>query len=230
MHIGGCKIEVTRKRIKHLYLRMKEPGCVEVSAPKHWPGGYIQSVLEARSDWIKEQQQKLLQRQLATPKFQSYEDHAEVFFEGQSYRLNAVLKSAFPHLGAVTLCQKNKTLTLSLSDPSNLDARKKQLDKWLRAELKGRITQLLEQWQPIMEVAASDFGVRKMKTRWGSCNIRTHKIWLNFDLIAKAPESLEYVVVHELTHLYERYHNKRFYSLMAHYLPDWRERKQRLNS
>lgn len=230
MYVGDCKVEITRKRIKHLYLRIKEPGCVHVSAPKHWPGDYIQSVIEARSEWIKEQQQKLLQRQETTPRAQSYEDHEEIVVEGQSYCLKAVRKSAFPQLSAVTLCRETKTLTLSMSDPSNLEARKKQLDKWLRAQLKERIAQLLEHWQPIMGVAASDFGVRKMKTRWGSCNIRTHKIWLNFDLMSKAAESLEYVVVHELTHLYERYHNKRFYRLMDTYLPDWRERKQRLNS
>lgn len=229
MYVGGYKVEITRKPIKHLYLRIREPGCVQVSAPKRWPGHYIQSVLEARIDWIKEQQAKLVQRQSELPPAPSYENGSTIVIEGKHHRLYATLKSNNSPSGAVAICEKTSALTLHLPDPENLEARKKQLDKWLRAQLKDRIAQLLDYWQPVMGVKASAFGVRKMKTRWGSCNIRTHKIWLSFDLIHKAPESLEYVVVHELTHLYERYHNKRFYHLMDQYLPDWRERKQRLN-
>ncbi|HAS23318.1 MAG TPA: M48 family peptidase, partial [Idiomarina loihiensis] len=80
-----------------------------------------------------------------------------------------------------------------------------------------------------MGAYSNSFGIRAMKTRWGSCNIRSKKIWLNLELVKKPVECLEYVLVHELTHLFERYHNARFYALMDEFLPDWRERKKLTN-
>ena len=68
-----------------------------------------------------------------------------------------------------------------------------------------------------------------MKTCWGTCNIRAQRIWLNLELIKKPPECLEYVVVHELTHLLERTHNKRFQTFMTQFMPTWRTQKQVLN-
>ena len=80
-----------------------------------------------------------------------------------------------------------------------------------------------------MGVNVWDFGVKQMKTRWGTCNIRDHRIWLNLELAKKRPELLEYVVIHEMVHLLERLHNKRFYAHMSHFLPHWKELKNELN-
>jgi len=98
------------------------------------------------------------------------------------------------------------------------------LTEWYRAELKREIPKLIEKWQRIMKVDVRDFGVKRMKTRWGTCNIRAKRIWLSLELAKKDPKCLEYVVVHEMVHLLERLHNKRFYRLMDQFLPDWRER------
>lgn len=99
----------------------------------------------------------------------------------------------------------------------------------LRAPMKRRITELLPIWEQRMQVRASSFGIRKMKTRWGSCNIRTKKIWLSLALAAKDEDLLEYVLVHELVHLKEAGHNARFYGFMDEFMPDWREKHKRLN-
>ena len=69
-----------------------------------------------------------------------------------------------------------------------------------------------------------------MKTKWGSCNIQARRIWLNLELVKKSPRCLEYIIVHEMIHLLERYHNARFYSYLTKYLPDWPERRKELNS
>ena len=68
-----------------------------------------------------------------------------------------------------------------------------------------------------------------MKTRWGTCNVKEGRIWLNLQLAKKPPECLEYVIIHELTHLLEPGHNQRFYQLMDRFLPDWRRVHQELN-
>lgn len=220
MQIGPHQVVIERKRTKHLYLRVKNATQVHVSAPRQWPHEEIVAIIEARSDWITAQQQKFAQRpELA---IQPLVNDAQIPYRGQHYRLR--LKR-----GSKRVTVDGSDIVVRLARPDDEAAVSRVLDCWYREQLKRRIEELLSQWQPVMQVQANDFGVRKMKTRWGSCNIQRKKIWLNFDLIKKSPQSLEYVVVHELTHLYERYHNARFYALMDKFLPDWSERRHRLN-
>lgn len=96
-------------------------------------------------------------------------------------------------------------------------------------QMKAAILSLAAKWEPLMGVRSSGFTIREMKTRWGSCTVSTGKIRLNLRLAAKPRECLEYVLVHELCHLLEPSHNQRFHALMDQFLPDWRERKKRLN-
>ncbi len=85
-----------------------------------------------------------------------------------------------------------------------------------------------EKWESFLGVQTTERRVRKMKTRWGSCNVKERRIWLSSYLGAYPEECLEYVIVHELCHLLERGHNKRFYALVASCLPDWKERRAKL--
>ena len=220
MQIGPHQVVIERKRTKHLYLKIKNATQVHISAPRGWPEDDIVAIVESRSAWITEQQQKFAQRpELAQ---QPLQNGALVPFRGRDYRL--VLKA-----GRRDVSVHDNDVVVCLAKPDDEASVARLLDDWYRRQLRCDIGTLLNHWQPIMAVQASGFGVRKMKTRWGSCNIRSKKIWLNFDLIKKSPHSLEYVVVHELTHLYERYHNARFYALMDKFLPDWSERRHRLN-
>jgi predicted metal-dependent hydrolase len=82
---------------------------------------------------------------------------------------------------------------------------------------------LIARWEQIIGVNVADWGIKKMKTRWGSCNTRARRIWMNLSLIRKPQLCLEYVLVHELVHLLEASHNQRFYALMTQYMPNWRE-------
>lgn len=104
------------------------------------------------------------------------------------------------------------------------------LNAWYREELKQRALVLLERWQPIIGKEARGWGIKKMKTKWGSCNPETGRIWLNLELAKKPPECLEYILVHELTHLHERHHNSRFKTLIDGYLPNWRISQKTLNT
>lgn len=222
MLIGEHQVIVTRKPIKHMYLRVKNAYQVHVSVPRHWPDTAIVEIVQARSGWITAQQQRLSQRPSSVA--QPMVSGAEIRFRGSSYRLR--IEHGKGPTG-VTLAGGELIVTTRRREQTSHYG--KAIEHWYRQQLKSQIAALLARWQPIMQVTASDFGVRKMKTRWGSCNIHSKKIWLNLELIKKSPESLEYVVVHELTHLYERYHNARFYALMDKYLPDWSERRYRLN-
>ena len=87
----------------------------------------------------------------------------------------------------------------------------------------------IEKWQRVMKVQASDWGIRKMKTKWGSCNTTSRRLWLNLELAKKPPQCVEYIVVHELVHLLERHHNDRFIALMNKFMPQWGQYRTMLN-
>jgi predicted metal-dependent hydrolase len=74
------------------------------------------------------------------------------------------------------------------------------------------------------------WGIKRMKTKWGTCNPDARRIWLNLELAKKPVQCLEYLIVHELVHLMERRHNERFTALMDHHLPDWKARRVLLNA
>lgn len=97
-----------------------------------------------------------------------------------------------------------------------------------KARLAVRVPELIAYWQQRLGVECAGWRCRKMRTRWGSCNIRTARINLNLVLGATEDTLLEYVIVHELVHLHERYHNSRFYQWLEQMLPDWKEREASL--
>jgi len=104
------------------------------------------------------------------------------------------------------------------------------LSEWYRRELARAVPPLLARAETIVGKSAAEWRIKNMKTKWGTCNIRARRIWLNLQL-AKYPVScLEYIIIHELTHLWERYHNAHFKSLMDKFCPDWRERKKIVNT
>ena len=112
----------------------------------------------------------------------------------------------------------------------SLEKREAILEEWYREQLKAAAEPLLTEWQKRMDVTIGKFFVRKMKTKWGSCNPDRGTIRLNTELAKKPRECLEYIIVHELTHLFERTHNERFVKLMDEFLPGWRARREVLNA
>ncbi len=109
------------------------------------------------------------------------------------------------------------------------DKREQFLNYWYRRHMKLLVPGLISQWEPVIGVQAVDWGIKKMKTRWDSCNVRDHRVWLNLELAKKSPPCLEYVLVHEMVHLLERHHNERFKALMDRFMPQWRLYRDELN-
>ena len=103
------------------------------------------------------------------------------------------------------------------------------MDEWYRAQLKELLPPVIAKWEKRMGVHLNEFAIKKMKTKWGTCNREARRIWLNLELAKKPFECIEYIVVHEMVHLLERNHNDRFVALMDRYLPEWKELKKELN-
>jgi predicted metal-dependent hydrolase len=110
-----------------------------------------------------------------------------------------------------------------------VEQRRALLDRWYRAQLRAVIPALIAKWEPVIGVSVPRWSIRRMKTKWGSCNRESGHIWFNVELAKKHPDSLEYIVVHEMTHHRERSHGERFTKLMDEFMHDWRSRRDLLN-
>jgi predicted metal-dependent hydrolase len=104
------------------------------------------------------------------------------------------------------------------------------MQAWQRRELRDRAEPLVDKLAGIMGVRRPSLGIKRMKTRWGSCNPAAPRIWLNLELAKKAPDCIEYLVVHELAHLIEPNHGERFIALMDRFMPRWRIVRDELNA
>ena len=120
-------------------------------------------------------------------------------------------------------------LDLYVRPGATVEQREAVLLAWYRDQLKTLIPALLEKWQPILGVQVADWGIKKMKTKWGSCNPASRRVWFNLELAKKPVQCLDYIVVHELLHLLERQHSERFSALMDAHVPTWRQIREILN-
>ncbi len=222
--VAGIVVQIVRKSVKNLYLRINpSDGQVRVVAPLTTRDEAIHRVVNDQFDWIRRQQEKFTVQPFSLPlRLVSGERH---YFLGQCYHLR-VHERADRH--QFVLCGVSE-LELYVRPGSDVSQREAILSSWYRAQLKTLIPPLLGKWQPALGVQVAVWGIKRMKTRWGSCNPSARRIWLNLELIKKPVSCLEYVVVHELLHFYERYHNRHFKALLDQYLPNWRQEQQRLN-
>jgi predicted metal-dependent hydrolase len=223
--VGDIEIELIKKNIKNLHLSVLPPdGRVRISAPKKLDDETIRLFAVSKLSWIKKQQVKF-QNQERQPErdFVSGESH---YFLGERYLLNVIYTNKRKQGVEV----RNKTyLDLFVRENSNKEQREKVMREWYRRKLKALIPPLIEKWEPIIGVEVDAWGVKLMKTRWGSCNTTARRIWLNLELAKKNPVCLEYIVVHEMVHLLERLHNEKFVAYMDKFLPDWRSTRAELN-
>ena len=224
LQIGAIEMQLNRKAIKNLHISVMPPdGRVRVSAPESMTDAAIRMAVISRIPWIKKQQGNFAkQPRQSDREMVSGECH---YLWGKPHRLN-VVECAGRHEVQVG-CGK---IHLYVNTGTSLENRALVLSEHYREVLKTRIAALLEYWRPEVGVVVTNWGVKKMKTKWGSCNAEARRIWLNLELAKKPAECLEYILVHELVHLLERKHNERFKAYMDELLPNWQGRRDLLNS
>ena len=224
LKIGTLMVEVVRKSIKSLRLVVyRATGKVRIAVPLRVSEAEVREVVTARLDWIRQQQGKFaLHIQPAPLEYVTGEIHP---FQGRHYRLNVIEEVSTPRV-----VQQADCLEMQVRPNSDLTQRAAVLSAWYRAQLQAQIPALIAHWQPIMGVQVAEWRIKHMKTKWGTCNTRVGRIWLNLELAKYPLACLEYVVVHEMTHLLEPSHNARFKTLMDQFMPNWRECKKVLNA
>ena len=221
--VGNITVDVVRKDIKHAYLRVDPPdGRVRLSAPLRLSAEALRAFAVSKVGWIERQRSKIHARADAIPLTFVDGDCLEVW--GAPATLEVSEKNAPPALAL-------KGIRLHLQVQPGTDVKKRQalVEAWYRDQLKTAVLQLLARWEPLIGVKVKQVTLRKMKTRWGSCSTQARTIRLNSELARQSRQYLEYVVVHELTHLLEPSHNARFRSLMDQFLPGWRTTRRELN-
>lgn len=221
--INGQSIEVTKKNIKNIYLRVHpSEGRIALSAPKHISDETIRLFILSKLDWIKQRNEKVQQQAKLSP--QKYVVGESHYVWGKEYILYVIEKNA-----PISIELTQNIMQLCVRPGASLDTKKQFVNSWSRQQLRLKAEPLIEKWCPILGVSINKLYVRKMKSYWGSCNTGKETIRLNTEIVKKPFECLEYVVVHELVHLLEASHNKKFHALMTKFLPDWKQRKQLLN-
>ncbi len=222
--VGNIDIDVIRKNIKNIHLSVYPPdGRVRLAVPEKMNDEAIRIFAVSKLAWITKQRKRFGTQERQTEReFVSGESH---YYFGARYLLNVVetTKKQYAEL------RGNKYIDLYVRPDSTAEKREKIMSDWYRQSLKKVIPDFIKKWEEIMGVTVNDWGVKLMKTRWGTCNVQDKRIWINLELAKKNPRCLEYIIVHEMVHLLERHHNGKFKAYMDKFLPNWKIIKDELN-
>ncbi len=223
LNVGGIEVDVVYKEIKNLHIGVYPPmGRVRVAAPERLGDDQVRLAVIGRMSWIKKQQDVLRTAERQTIReMVTGESH---YVWGERLRLTVIECPVRAHLTV-----DGDRLLLRLPEGASAARRREVLDRWYRQRLLEAIPGVLAKWHSEVGVRVPSWGIRRMKTKWGSCNRKTGHVLFNVELAKRHPESLEYVAVHEMTHLVERGHGERFSRLMDRTMLDWRARRDLLN-
>jgi len=223
IHLGDIAVDVIRKDIKNVHLSIHPPtGRVRIAAPERMSVDTIRVFAIAKLGWIKRHQKKFREQERETPR--DYLERESHYLWGRRYLLSLVEEEAAP---AIQL--RHNRLVLRVRPGTNKDLKEAILYKWYRERVREAAPPMIEKWQRLMHISVENFFVQRMKTKWGSCNDERRTIRLNSELAKKPRECLEYIVVHEMVHLFERTHNQRFIALMDQFMPKWESYRENLN-
>ena len=222
--VRGVSAEVVRKDIKNLHMGVYPPnGRVRVAVPLRLDDDAVRLALISRLGWIRRQQAGFEnQDRQSQREFVTGESH---YFNGRRYRLDVIERRGLPAVRLVN----NTTMELRIRPGTDRDTREAVLHRWYRHRLRDQLPSLLAKWEPKVGVTVADLRIKKMKTRWGSCNAEARRIWMNLELAKKPVSCLTYILVHEMVHFLERDHNDRFRELMNRLMPQWRLHRDKLN-
>jgi len=212
-------IIIKRKKVKNIYLKVTPDLEVILTAPYEVKDEFLNKFVEKKKNWIKE---KL------------------AFFSKVKIQKEYVSGENFEYLGKnfiFKVVESKEELVkidgnycfLYVKEKNNFSKKQKLVENWYRNEATKLFQEIVDKYAQIIDKKPSKITIRKMKTRWGSCNFNTSYITLNLELIKKQKECIEYVIFHELAHLIYPNHSKRFYNYLAIYMPDWKKRREKLN-
>lgn len=221
--LDGIPAQICYKNIKNLYLRVRD-GYIELSVPQRTAQRDLENFVRRRRAWIDERLQLLRVR--AEKSVPLYAEGERIWLWGQEYPLVCVPLTR----GKAYAEYANGTIVLHAAQAADVNVRRAAIEAFYRAELAAAIEREAPSCETVVGKHAALWRIRTMKTRWGSCNVCTAAITLNLQLAQYDVRALRYVITHELTHLWVRGHDVRFYARMDRYFPNWRNVRRELNA
>jgi predicted metal-dependent hydrolase len=218
-------IDVVKKDIKNMHLAVYPPtGRIRIASPIDVNDEAIRLFAISKIRWIKKHQKNFYEQLREAPReYITGESH---YFDGKRYLLSVIER-----YGKHELKIKNKSyIELYVSPIATIEAKEKVFNGWYRDHLKEIVPDIIKNWEEKTSLNCEYWDIKKMRTRWGSCNIEKSKIILNLELAKKPRHCLEYVIVHELMHFFERNHNDHFKGLLDKYMPNWKTYKRELDN
>lgn len=223
IEVRGIAVEVVRKNIKNLHIGVYPPdGRVRVAVPQGFDDEALRHAVASRITWIRKKQRSFQEQARQTER--EYATGESLYVWGQRHRLRVVAGDK----AEVSLKSKD-ALLLTAPASYTREQREAVVTGWYREQLKAVVPEVVERWAAAVGVEAPEWRVRRMKTKWGSCNREARRIWLNLELAKKPRECLDYIVVHELAHLVERGHGRPFHALLGSVMPSWATYQAELN-
>ena len=220
--VSGIDVQVNKKNIKNMHLSVKPPlGNVVVSAPLLMSQKSIENFVRLNSGWIKKQQEKFINQPRMTAR--QYVSGETYYIFGKQFFLEFVSasKKSFKIDG-------NK-IVLGMKANSTVEQREKFVREKFRQILIEQLERLIPKWEKTTNLYCESFKTKYMLTRWGTCNSKAKRIWINLQMVEKPLDCLEYIILHELIHLKISNHGKDFINMMNQFMPDWKDRKNLLN-
>ena len=221
--VSGIDVQVNKKNIKNMHLSVKPPlGKVVVSAPLLLSTKSIENFVRLNLGWIKKQQEKFInQPRMSARQYVSGETY---YIFGKQFFLEFIpsKKRTFKIDGTKIL--------LYMPEKSSVENRQKFIREKFRKILIEQLERLIPKWEETTNLHCESFKTKYMTTRWGTCNSKAKRIWINLQMVEKPLECLEYIILHELVHLRISNHGKDFIEMMNQFMPDWKDRKNLLNT
>lgn len=224
MIIGGLEVLVVRKAVKNLHLSLLPPdGRIRVTSPIAMKDDAIRTLIAIRLPWIRKNQLQFEnQERQVRREYISGESH---YLFGKRYLLEVLHVEAIP----TVIIKSKKKIVLQVRPKATEQKKSEVMHEWYRLQLEEVLSEYVKKWEKKIGVKTTSWSIRRMRTRWGTCNHKTGYLWFNLELAKKPLSTVEYVVVHELLHLIERTHNERFTKLLNLHLPKWHSEKKTLN-
>lgn len=225
MIVNGIEVEVSKKDIKNIHLGVYPPdGRVRVAAPKNTTDENIRLLIVSKLRWIKKQKEKFESQERQSKR--EYVSGESYYLWGERFNLRVIERD---NAYSKVQIENRKYITLYVKYGTSTEKKEEIVIEWYRKQIKEVIPKIIAKWEPILGVEVKAWGVKKMHTKWGTCNSDAKRIWLNLYLAKRPYKCLEYVVVHEMIHLIERTHSDRFKELMDTNYPNWRTVRDELN-
>ncbi|MDC4163315.1 M48 family metallopeptidase [Mycoplasma sp. T363T] len=215
---------IKKKGIKNIYLKIKPPyGDIIVSCPLNCADQFVVSFVLKKLEFINKSKQKVL----ATARLynNTYQDKEIIYLWNKPHKLVLIDSKHKPSIAI-----EDNQIIFKADKHLNHMQREKIFNNWYRKLLLQAMKPIINELELKMNIKANEYRVKNMKTKWGTCNVDKKRIWISLRLIKKPIECLLYVMVHEMVHLIETNHTKKFYKIVEHYLPNWKELNKLLKS